>query len=160
MKLHHLVILVVVAWLSAAFGMWLWLPDWPTRGQFGDLFGAVNALFSGLAFAGLYSALKLQQSQLELQRTELSLQREELRMQREEMTASRLELANQVRAQQSLVKATNAQIAVASAQARIEAIKLNSEQFVPGARGDFAKQIDSIADAMSALCNKLESECQ
>lgn len=27
--------------------------DWGVRGQFGDLFDPVNALFSGLAFAGL-----------------------------------------------------------------------------------------------------------
>lgn len=27
--------------------------DWPTAGQFGDSFGVVNALFSGLAFAGV-----------------------------------------------------------------------------------------------------------
>lgn len=29
--------------------------DKDERGTFGDMFGAVNALFSGLAFAGLYS---------------------------------------------------------------------------------------------------------
>jgi hypothetical protein len=33
-------------------------------GQFGDLFGAVNALFSGLAFAGLIVAITLQRKEL------------------------------------------------------------------------------------------------
>lgn len=55
------------------------LPDWPTRGQFGDLFGAVNATFSGLAFAGLIYAILLQRDDLALQRVELELTREELK---------------------------------------------------------------------------------
>jgi len=40
---------------------------------FGDMFGAVNTLFSGLAFAGLIYAILLQRSELELQRKELEL---------------------------------------------------------------------------------------
>lgn len=55
------------------------LPDWPTRGQFGDVFGSVNATFSGLAFAGLIYAILLQREDLELQRRELELTREELK---------------------------------------------------------------------------------
>ncbi len=44
---------VVLLWaLCLGFGV-LFFPSWELRGQFGDLFGAVNALFSGLAFAGL-----------------------------------------------------------------------------------------------------------
>lgn len=71
-----LAIITTLIWLCAGLVSWLILPSWEVRGQFGDLFGAVNALFSGLAFAGLYSALKIQQTQLELQRNELHLQRE------------------------------------------------------------------------------------
>lgn len=52
--------------------------DWPTRGQFGDMFGAVNALFSGLAFAGLIYTVLLQREELSLQREELKLTRREL----------------------------------------------------------------------------------
>ncbi len=44
------------------------LEDNPDRGTFGDMFGAVNALFSGLAFAGLLIAIYLQRKELELQR--------------------------------------------------------------------------------------------
>ena len=51
---------VLVPLLSAAF-----FPDWPTRGQFGDLYGSLNALFSGLAFAGLLCTMWLQQQQLD-----------------------------------------------------------------------------------------------
>ena len=59
--------------------------DCPTnRGTFGDKFGAVNALFSGLAFAGLIITLLYQKEELKLQREELAQTREELKGQRAE----------------------------------------------------------------------------
>lgn len=48
-------------------------------GQFGDSFGALNTLFSGLAFAGVIYAILLQKDELSLQREELRLTREELK---------------------------------------------------------------------------------
>ncbi|MBP7670663.1 hypothetical protein KA119_00005 [Candidatus Gracilibacteria bacterium] len=48
------------------------------NGQYGDMFGGLNALFSGLAFGGLIYTIYLQTKELELQRTEIKLQREEL----------------------------------------------------------------------------------
>ncbi len=114
------IILAIIAIWLLSFVTLLVFKDWPARGQFGDLFGSVNALFSGLAFAGLIYAILLQKQ-------ELSLQREELRLQREEMAASRKELAAQVAAQEALFKATVAQIRVAAAQSRIEAAKVKLE---------------------------------
>lgn len=74
-------------------------PSFPTdaatavaaRGQFGDMFGAANALFSGLAFTALVVSLSMQ-------RRELALQREELRLTRKEMTLARDEAAKQASA--------------------------------------------------------------
>lgn len=63
------------------------------RGQFGDTFGAINSLFSALAFAGVLITIIIQ-------RIELKLQREELGMQREEMKNSRVELKRSASAQQ------------------------------------------------------------
>lgn len=54
------------------------------RGTFGDMFGAVNALFSGLAFAGLIVTLIMQHEELGLQREELAQTNKELAAQREE----------------------------------------------------------------------------
>ena len=71
----------------------IWLLSWilidvfiidSDRGTFGDKFGAVNALFSGLAFAGLIVTLLYQKEELKLQREELAQTREELKGQREE----------------------------------------------------------------------------
>ncbi|MDR6554663.1 hypothetical protein [Paenibacillus qinlingensis] len=41
------------------------------RGTFGDMFGAVNSLFSGLAFAGIIYTIYLQRKELTLQREEI-----------------------------------------------------------------------------------------
>lgn len=54
------------------------ISSWSDRGTFGDMFGAVNTLFSGLAFAGVIYAIYLQSKELELQRMELELTRNEL----------------------------------------------------------------------------------
>lgn len=59
-----------------------WVKD---RGTFGDMFGAVNALFSGFAFGGVIYAILLQRKELQLQRIELKQTRVELEGQKLEM---------------------------------------------------------------------------
>ena len=53
--------------------------DWEKSSQFGDMFGGIGALFSGLALGGVVVAIKMQKEELELQREELVNTREELR---------------------------------------------------------------------------------
>lgn len=65
------------------------------RGTFGDQFGAVNALFSGLAFAGLIYTIMLQRKDLKLQRQDLKLQRKELELTRKEMEEQTAEYEKQ-----------------------------------------------------------------
>ena len=66
------IVLVVGAWGLS----WAWItrelgdPNLP--GTFGDMFGAVNALFSGLAFAGIIVAIMMQREDLKLQQEELT----------------------------------------------------------------------------------------
>ena len=74
------IIVYVVFWLVIDCR----IDDSNIRGVFGDKFGAVNALFSGLAFAGLILTLILQREELSLQRDELEQTREELSKQRTE----------------------------------------------------------------------------
>ncbi len=66
-------------WITSSY------PELSKRGQFGDTFGAANALFSGLAFAGVIVALFMQRRELELQRKELELQRGEVKLTRDEL---------------------------------------------------------------------------
>ena len=70
------------------FGGW-WLIDILNeepndRGTFGDQFGFVNTLFSGLAFAGMIFTILLQKEELALQRKELADNREEMKHQTEQ----------------------------------------------------------------------------
>jgi len=57
------------------------------RGTFGDMFGGLNSLFSGLAFAGIVFTILLQRIELKYQREELRLTRETLKDQKDEMEA-------------------------------------------------------------------------
>lgn len=114
---------IVFAW-ACTFIIYFTLPEWDKRGQVGDMFGAVNALFSGLAFAGLFYTIILQRKEFSIQQDQLILQRQELQLQRVEMKESRKELANQAQAQNALFLATVAQIKVAALQAEIEALKI------------------------------------
>lgn len=58
-----------------------------SSGVFGDSFGVLTSLFSGLAFAGLIITIVMQRDELALQRQELNLTREELSGQKVEMRA-------------------------------------------------------------------------
>ncbi len=75
--------------------MVLFISDKDVRGTFGDQFGAVNALFSGLAFAGLIYTIILQRHDLAIQRRDLKLQREELALTRHEMEEQTAEFEKQ-----------------------------------------------------------------
>jgi hypothetical protein len=83
---------VLVLWIATPFAVKYLYSEMPERGQFGDLFGTINALFSGLAFVGIIAAILLQ--------------RQELQLQREELTATRVELRRTAEAQEGLVKDT------------------------------------------------------
>lgn len=61
------------------------------RGAFGDQFGAVNALFSGLAFAGLIYTIILQRRDLKLQRQEMKEQTREFKKENETLRIQRFE---------------------------------------------------------------------
>ena len=77
--LTKLIVLVLVIWISSTMLIIYGIDNWPDRGTFGDLFGAVNALFSGLAFAGLIYTIVLQKRDLVLQRNEIAMNRAELK---------------------------------------------------------------------------------
>lgn len=71
---------ILLAWAATLL---LYKLEWSTAkvGQFGDMFGAVNALFSGLAFWGLIITIRQQRDDLKLQSKELKETKEEFRNQ-------------------------------------------------------------------------------
>lgn len=82
-------ILIVFSLISAIWIISAWvLYDDPNRGTFGDMFGAINSLFSGLALTALVFAGIQQRKEIELQRYEIGFTRNE-------MTEQRLELKKQ-----------------------------------------------------------------
>lgn len=82
---------VVLAWILT----WYFLKDHAERGTFGDMFGSVNAIFSGLAFVGVIYAILLQSKELKLQRKELRFTREELEGQKIQMELQNATLVKQ-----------------------------------------------------------------
>lgn len=85
------IIFVVLTWL----GLGYFASTREEPGVFGDMFGAVNALFSGLAFAGLIYTIWLQRIELRLQRRELEATRHELAGQKAQMEAQNRTLRRQ-----------------------------------------------------------------
>ena len=99
-------LLLAVAGLWATCGYLLYNDQ--NRGTFGDMFGAVNALFSGLAFAGIIYTILLQRRELELQR--------------EELQATRAELSRSASAQEKSEQALQAQVEATDYGRRLTAV--------------------------------------
>ena len=137
-------IIVVSLWLLCLWLSTTYLPDWATRGQFGDLFGAVNAFFSGIAMSGIIYAILLQRKDLELQREELALQRKEMKGSRKALQA---QLETQITS-----------IEVSGLQGKIEAVKLRGELGRDGQPKDF-HAIEKLSDEIISKAKALRSEC-
>src|SRR5690349_24097250 len=86
------VLLVIFVWYYYPLYMLSQHKNYEEAGSHGDVYGAVNALFTALAFALLiYTAL---------------MQREELKLQRQELELTRKELEKSAKAQEELVQLT------------------------------------------------------
>jgi hypothetical protein len=87
-----LIVIIIIAWIiffvatKYFFGTWTQESGW-----FGDSFGGLNSLFSGLAFAGIIYTIFLQKQELRLQRKELRQTRQEFIVQNETLKKQRFE---------------------------------------------------------------------
>ncbi len=81
-------LIIVISLWSANFYL---LVDIEDKGILGDMFGVVNSLFSGLAFAGIIITIYLQRNELILQREELKLTRDEFKNQNVTLRLQRFE---------------------------------------------------------------------
>nr|WP_320020905.1 hypothetical protein [uncultured Draconibacterium sp.] len=89
-------IIILVIWLLSFGAVFYSIDNWTERGTFGDLFGGINSLFSGLALAGIIYTIFLQRKELNLQRLELIETRKELHRSAEAQEKSEQALAKQV----------------------------------------------------------------
>jgi hypothetical protein len=87
---------VILLWVAAGVGVYFAFDKMEHRGLFGDMFGTVNSLFSGLALAGVIFAIFLQRKDLALQRAELRMSRDQLKR-----SADNQEKAEKTRMQQA-----------------------------------------------------------
>ena len=93
--------------------------------QFGDMFGAINALFSGLAFAAFIVALYQQQQELKDTRDVLTAQKEELRIANE---TNKLQ-ADQLALQRQELRDTREEIRLQREQMELQNRTLRQQQF-------------------------------
>ena len=68
-------LLVTGLWAASAMVLALTVDDFSRSGTFGDSFGVLNTLFSGLAFAGIVMSIKMQNDEMREQRKELQKQK-------------------------------------------------------------------------------------
>ena len=69
---------VVLVWAASGWVIYHASDNWGDRGTIGDMFGAVNSLFSGLAFAALLLTIFQQRQEIKLNRTAIEQNRKEL----------------------------------------------------------------------------------
>ncbi|MFH1049379.1 MAG: hypothetical protein V1779_00450 [bacterium] len=90
------IIVILLALFFLQYGFY-WLPS--NSGHMDviseDIFGALNAFFSGFAFAILVVALLMQRQELKLQREELKLTRDEMHSQKEEFEKQTIQFTKQ-----------------------------------------------------------------
>jgi len=110
-SLVALVIVVGVLWAGYLWGIFWVFGEWSDRGSFGDAFGGINSIFSGLALGGVIIAIILQGRELELQREELRLTREEITKTVDVQRQSAAALAQQA-AVSAIIAELNALVAI------------------------------------------------
>lgn len=138
-----LIAVVLVAWLVYWCVVVIYIGKPETPGAWGDMFGGLNALFSGFAFAGVIYAILIQ-------RQELSLQREELKAQREEMAR----FANaQEKAEKALSKQVNSMEVAAKLNVLSAQIQANSSFYVAIGHKKIPKDLAEMIDEARKLAN-------
>lgn len=139
--------LIFIIWLSSVF----WLPSLfsffnfgldslDRRGLFGDSFGAINALFAGLAFAGVILALIYQRKELGVQQEELKEQRRAMQKETFERTFFQLLDTLNVR-RNSMVCSFDIEI--------YDATKVYTENELVEHLHPYLKKIDEVCDISS-----------
>jgi hypothetical protein len=137
------ILIVFGLWFGSLISLDFLIVEKEKQGQFGDSFGAINALFSGLAFAGIIATILLQ-------RKELVLQREELKLTRKELVKS-------AEAQDKSQKAQNLQVKLMTKQAVLTAYQSKFSANIELLASKYGTQTERIAtrDELSMLNKKI-----
>lgn len=151
---------ILVSSIAAVVAVWYLLPKFYTggfetvsdKGSFGDSFGAVTSLFTGLAFAGLLFTIMLQQR-------EIKLQREDFLTQLDEMRLARQESARLAAIQEKQLALGMAELKMKPLEVKIAHINMKSLQWVEGARGErTGPELLKVKAEMDAIIEELETK--
>src|SRR5260221_11480810 len=74
-RLSYFISLVIIIWVSSPIIIRYLFQNWQCAGLFGDSFGAVNSLFSGLAFAAIIYTIYVQKNELLETRKQIEVQK-------------------------------------------------------------------------------------
>ncbi len=154
-KMSISIVFSIIIVFGLFIGFWMlnryWYSIPPTAAEFGDSFGAVNALFSALAFAGIIITILLQ--------------RKELALQREELANTRLELKKSAEAQEASQKALNWQVSFMAKQTLLSSYKTMHDyevkklgSSIPKVRGEAGKNMSVFFSKMEKLLIEIEHE--
>lgn len=86
----------IAGWIWFQHSIARWFPAMQDRGLYGDQFGALNTLFSGLAFGGVILTLYLTYHQVRLQHRELESRTDILQRGQQELAQQTRSLADQL----------------------------------------------------------------
>jgi hypothetical protein len=137
-------IAVFIIWVLSFVVALAGMDNWDDRGNFGDSFGGINALFSGFAFAGIiYTIL---------------LQKKELTLQRQELADTRIELRRAADAQERSERAFQKQIEMMNLSARLNALNSAVEYYNSKAQARLAKGNKVGASVYDSKANELLKE--
>jgi predicted Zn-dependent peptidase len=121
-------------------------------GTFGDMFGAVNALFSGLAMAGVIYTITQQNQTIELHKEELKqTEKQEMRQQKE------LEETKLLSAKTALLEAYSKRIDWHHTQAEKSTIE-NDKYNETMNKIDFLKKHTQLIQELEVLVSKIDSK--
>lgn len=150
-----LLVTLVVITVSVWFAYWGLIDvslDSADRGGWGDKFGGLNALFTGVAFGALVYSLYMQRKDLQSQRKQLKLQLEELELQRKELRLTRREIkqqAEEMRGQKEQLELQAKEMAMQREQNQIQ--QLNTIFF------QLLESHERFIDSISEFTHRVES---
>ncbi len=123
-------------------------------GQIGDMFGAANALFSGLAIIGLLYTIMQQREDLDMQREELKLTRDEHARSAEAQLESAKALARQAESLKQAARISAITTLVDSIDVNIELIG-NREYSSPAVKNSALLALKKLNDEKELLLDDL-----
>lgn len=147
-NLYKLLGVIFAVWLIFFIIQIVLKITWKDLGQIGDSFGLLNALFSGLAFAGVIYAIFLQHEELRLQRQELAETRKVLKRSAEAQEKSEAALNRQITEMDRASRINLMSTIVSFNSLKTDVVELG---FKTTAKGVYTKEVESMIGILDIM---------